>query len=155
MALDNVDKKDIYVAHHIGDPGQNCAQLMVVQCNPNFKECILANTKNLAGIKNADDKAYYVNQQVPEDRIADRKEVSHKIKRIKEGNVGKMPNLQTKFFFKNKKLHINGAVYQKQVNPPAVGELFVEKAEQDKTEKIKLWYLSLRRGRDQSSQLLQ
>ena len=134
-----VSLEEILVAHRIGaDIGKD--RLMVVRCTPGLKSRILANKKKLRSKVNANDQYYYVNAQIPESRVAERREIAHKIKEIKGSNEGKTPDQRTKFKLQGQKLIIGDQPMIKQVKPPAFEELFPDMAEQERMEKIKLWY---------------
>ena len=135
-----VKEGEIKKAHRIGPEEQNRSRLMVVSCAPELKDRVLTNSKVLSGKKNPLDRPYFVNQQLPEELIAQRKDVSHAIKKIRETNQGKPLNLKKKFNVKRRVLYVDGQPVKKVIYPPKVNDLFVQKGEQDKTTKLKLWF---------------
>ena len=133
------EDNDIIKAHRIGPENKN-GRMMVVKCSPTFKDQVLANTKVLAKQKNEHDQPFFVNQQLPEALIAEKREVALAIKKIKEQNAGKTPNLKKKYTVKKRVLYVDGNPVKKVVHPPTVEDLFVQKGEQDKTSKVKFWF---------------
>ena len=137
-----VETTQILIAHriYVTDQEKTTAPIMIVRCHPRLKANILANAKNLKDLKNDKGDAFYINQQVPEFIIAEKKELSHTIRKIKTANEGKPPNQKVKYSVKRKKLFINDVPVVKAVQPPTVAELFTDGGEQEKIEKIKLHF---------------
>ena len=131
---------DILDAHRVGTSDGSYQRLMVVRCVPRLKKSILANSNKLAKKTNSAGKAIYINQQMPEVQVANRKEISKNIKEIRSNNSGKPIKLRTQYYIKNRKLHVDGYPVEKNVLPPTVEELLPDEQEQEKMEKIKLWY---------------
>ena len=135
-----VEKEEIMMAHRIGGIDKDDCQQMLVQCTPLLRERILTSSKNLYKKMNAAEKPYFVNQQIPENVLAQKRENAYKIKKIKEENKNKPIKLRTPFKVKNNKLFVEGYPDDKLVVPPQFGDLFADTQEQDKMEKIKMWY---------------
>ena len=140
VMLLEVDEKDILVAHRTGAVRNGKPRLMVVKCMPNLKASILKNSKVLAKKINLLGDEYYINQQFPEAIVARRKENAYTIKKLKAQNKGKPAKLRTQFHIKNRQLFVDGYRQDKLIKPPCVTDLSVDLAEQEKMEKLKLWY---------------
>ena len=133
-----VDEDEILNAHRIGSVQNNKEAMMVVRCLPRLRDRALQNSKKLKDITNDNDNAYYINRQVPESHTAERKDINHTIKKVKETNKNKPPNLKQRYQVRKRTLFINDKPVFKQVRPPTVLELFPEKSEQERMNKIKL-----------------
>ena len=142
----DVEEKDILVAHRIG-PSPSLAstvshpRLMVVRCSPAAKQKMLDNSKKLAKKTNANGGSFYINQQIPESVMAEKKNIAHEIKRIRDGNKDLPLQQRTRYRVKNRVLYIEGKPVQKAIAPPSIRDMIPDTiAEQEKMEKIKLWY---------------
>ena len=131
---------EVMDVHRIGGLGKDNNRQMVVRCTPKMKQRVLANANKLAKKSNRNGKPMYINPQVPEAFIAQRKENSKRIRSIKVENSGKPFKLRTKYFVKNKVLHVDGYPVEKPIQPPTIEEILPDEQEQDKMEKVKLWY---------------
>ena len=135
-----IEEDGILVAHRIGKLDQTKGQQMIARCTPRLRDKILQNSKNLAKKVNINDQPMYVNLQVPENMVAERRENSAQIKKIKETNIGKPFKLRTSYHFQNRKMFVDGYPLQKLVKSPQLDDLLPEVQEQEKMEKLKFWY---------------
>ena len=132
----HVAEEEILVAHQLGDNKSP----IVVKCHPKLTQRALKNTKNLKDLQNAEDKPCYVNRQVPEHVLAKKKNISHAIRKVKVQNAGKPIGQRPKIALKKNKLFVNDNLVESAIQPPEVKDLFPDKTEQDKMNKIKLIY---------------
>ena len=140
MELD-VKDTDILVAHRLETTDSNKVPLVIIRCHPHFRNIVLNNTKILKDKLNAEEKPFYINKQVPEEFIAKRKENSHTIKKLIDSNKSKPQGQKARYPIKKRNLFINDTPVSKPVAPPSFAELFADKPEQEKMNKIKLCYV--------------
>ena len=88
---------------------------MLVQCKSSLRQRICKYTKNLQGVRNKINEFYYVNQHLPEQLAAERKEVNEKIKKIKDQNKGLSAENKIRFMVKNCQPYINNELQKKAV----------------------------------------
>ena len=100
----------------------------------------MENSKNLKGKENENGRQFYVNQQVPEHIIANKKKISHEIQKIKAVNFNKPQGQKVKYVVKKNKLYTDGVPVAKPITSPSVDELFVEEVEQERMDKLKMYY---------------
>lgn len=137
----NVLQNDIKVAHRLGFFNPKAKQvrprLMVVKVTRSLKEKILQNKAKLKGKYNFQGDQYYVNIQLPEAMMAEKKALSYEVNRLKKFN-----DLQAKeedkisFNIKGKQLFVENELHVQNVFPPRPLELFVSKSEQQKMDKM-------------------
>ena len=134
-----VNEGEILIAHRLNsNPESKFPPIMVVKCLPKLHDRILNNSKVLKDVLNDDEQSYFVNKQVPENISAERKEIAHAIKKVKVFNKNKTPQQKLKYKVQKRKLLINDTPVKKDIHAPTVAEIFPEKIEQDKMDKIKL-----------------
>ena len=125
-----VQENEILAAHRIGHADSNADRLFVVRCTPELKSKLMENKNNLKDKTNAKGKHFYVNTQVPELVAAEKREITHRIRQVKDEKDGKLTGMKTRFKVMNQKLYLNDVPVTKNVLPPSVEELFPEAAEQ-------------------------
>ena len=135
-----IKKKDILVAHRTGVSNKYGERLMVVRCMPKLKDLLLQNSKKLATKVNKHNRKYYVNPQVPEHILAEKKERSYQIQQVEETNKTLADDMKLRYSIKNRVLYVNDTPQNKTVYPPTFGDILPEYQEQEKMERIKLWY---------------
>ena len=132
--------QQILVAHRIGEKTSSRDRPMVVRCHPKLRQKVLNKKKTLNKKTNSKGRPYYVNQQVPEALVAQQKELTYNIGKIKRANSKKAEQLRDTFKVKQGKLVVNGEPFEKVVKTPKVSELFAGKVEQDKMDRVKFWF---------------
>ena len=133
----DVEDSEIMVAHRKGSPIPDVDQPMLVQCQLPLKNRIFANVKYLAEKVNGHGDKYYVNKQLPEEVIEQSKELRQTIRDQKEKDKGLPPKDRSKIEVKNKAVYIDWKKVEKQLLPPQPMELFADRAEREKRDKIK------------------
>ena len=136
----DIEKDDILVAHRVGPINKFGERLMVVRCTQKLKDKMLSNAKNLSTKVNSQKRKFFVNSQVPESVLADKKMKAHQIKMTKEQNKSLPDTMKHQFYVKNKILYIDEVPQTKTVATPSFSDLIPDQQEQEKMEKIKLWY---------------
>ena len=139
MQLEAADQ-DIYDTYRMGDQQEGKTKVMFIKCHPKLRQKILSKTKLLKGKHNSKGQAFFVNQQVPETIAAEKHEMSYAIKTVRDNNSGKTPDQRSKYRIKNRILYVDDNPQMKPVSPPTVSKLFVQKGEQEKTDKVKFCF---------------
>lgn len=131
---------DIYTVYRMGPyvQGQTRPRPIILKSGYDLRQYILGNKSALQGT------SYFVATQVPEALLADKKAVNYQIKLIKERNQTLEENEKIGFKVRNKKLYVNGHQVAQKVTTPAPIELFVNDEEQEKMDKLKLYYSDLK-----------
>ena len=110
-----------------------------VQVHPDLRELIFANVGKLKGKKNERKRSYNISKQLPEQWMEERRQLNAEVQKVKKANEQKGEDQQKDdITVKNRILYVN-RVPQKKVPFPAPGpvDLFPDKTEQDKLDKIK------------------
>ena len=139
----DVTEEEIYVAHRIGKLRQNQEEqkyprLMIIRCKQQLKNRILKNAKNLKDKTNVNGDYFYVNKQLPDQIMEENREIREIVRDQKIREQGLNYKDRSKIEVKDKQVYINGEVVKKYITPVEVNDLFPEKAEREKQEKIKL-----------------
>ena len=136
----DADESEIYVAHRVGKfyKDQKYPRLLVVRCTPALKERVLENVTVLKDKTNSEGNAYYMNKQLPEKILEQNREIRQTIKTTKEKESTLPVKDRTKIEVRNKTLFLNGSPVKKELPAPEPIDLFPEKPEKDKIEKMKL-----------------
>ena len=138
-----IKEHEILNAHTMGADGK----LLVIKCVPKLRVRIMQKKSKLSKKNNSKGKPYFVNVQVPEAVVAAQKELSQEIKKIKVQNNGKPEGAKIKYQVKGGELFVDGKKKVKQTAPPEFLDLFVDEAEQDKIDKIKITYSEPKRDK--------
>ena len=132
-----VDENEILVAHRRGPPLQDKPRPILVRCQLSLKERILSNAKNLKDKTNENGDSFYISRQLPEEAIEVNREIRETIREHKEKEKGLPIRERSKIEVKNKRVLIDGIAVEKQVLSPQPIELFADRAEREKRDKIK------------------
>lgn len=130
------DQKELKVAHRIGPFARDNTRLMVAKVNTRLKELILANTTILRDKRNNKGNSYFVNLQMPDAILAEKRALQYEVKKIKDFNEDKPKEQKIKFAVRNKQLYINDELQEQQVVVPQPLDLFVDRKEQEKMDEI-------------------
>lgn len=131
-----VEQSELVLAHRIGAPRPGITRAMVVKVTTALKFRILANKNKLKDKTNRFGEFFFVNQQLPEAIMAQKRAVQYEIKHIKNFNEGKPKAQKKTFAVKNKQLFVNDELYEQQVTAPSPLDLFVGPAEQKLLDRI-------------------
>ena len=118
------------ILHRVGRPANNVSKLMVIRCQPDLKEQILQNVRNLRGVKNDQGQFYYVNKQLPEAFMERNCEIRQTIKDIKRKEEHLPVREHTKIEVHSGALYLNNEKVKKKIQHPTTQRLFPSK--QDK-----------------------
>lgn len=138
-----VSPQEIKVAHRLGfhAPGlkNTKPRLMVVRVSRALRERILQNKSRLKDKLNAEGNQYFINLQVPEAMMAEKKALSYEVNRIKKYNE-KQHKKEDKINYtvKGKQLYVEKELHIQNVFPPRPLELFVSPEEQERMDDIEL-----------------
>ena len=110
---------------------------MLARCHLNLKERVFQNIKNLKEKANENNEKYMVNKQLPEAYVERNREVREVIHTQKDRDRGLAIRDKGKIDVQNGKVLIDGEVVQKHLLPPQPIELFVDKTEREKINRIK------------------
>ena len=133
-------KSQVISARRIGFPTMNKPRLMVAELHPDLKQLILSNVKALKGVHNENGKPYSIFKQLLDQWAEERRQVQEAVKKARNEN-DKKPETQEKDIIEVKKgkLYINKKEQKLQtLRAPRAADVFVDKQEQDKIDKIKM-----------------
>ena len=138
IEIDVMDE-EILVTHRKGTKAENSDinRQMLIRCQPQLKEWILQNKENLKDKRNGNDEKFFVFKQLPDAYMEQECENREIIKNQKDRDQGLQPSDKSKIEEKNKSVYIDGQIVEKQLLPPEPMELFVDKTEKDKMDRIK------------------
>ena len=136
-----VDDSQILSARRIGLASTNptIPRQMVTTLQPELRELVMKNLKNLKGKKNIDRRSYRVSKQIPEQWVEENRKLKAEVTRVKQVNRDKDEREEKdKIEVKNRNFFINNKLQKKvQLKAPSAIDVFPEKGEQDKLDKIK------------------
>ena len=111
---------------------------MLVRCKFHLKQRILKNAKNLKDKTNTRGDFYYINKQLPDQLAEQNREIRDTVRYYREKNEKLHKRDQAKIEVKNRTVIVNGEPIVKEVLPVEVDDLFPDKQEMDKQDKLKL-----------------
>ena len=132
----------IISARRIGGyiPGKpELPRAMLTQIKPDLRDSILSNLKKLKGKKNTRGRGYRIARQLPDEWNEERRKLDEQVQKARKDNDAK-PDTEQKDIIEVKKrtLYINKAPQKKyQLTVPGPADLFPDKQEQEKLDKIK------------------
>lgn len=134
--LIKVEVNEIKVAHRLGyhnsESSQTKPRLMVVKVSQSLKQRIFQNKHQLKGKYNAAGSQFFVNLQIPEAHMAEKKALAYEVNRIKKFNeFQRNKEDKIKFEVKGKQLYVEQELHVQNVFPPRPLELFVSPEEQE------------------------
>ena len=137
----DVEDNEIIVAHRIGQYRWNATKprLMLVRCVEQLKERIFKNVKNLKDKKDSTGNPFYVNKQLPDELAEQNRAIRQTIKEQKDKEDGLSAHDKTKIEVKNRKVYFDGEEVIQHLKPVTCVEMFPDKPEREKQEKIKLY----------------
>ena len=149
-----VNFDQIQAAHRLGRTmiHKDRPRYMVVRLHPELKDLILSKKKTLKGKKNSQQRFYSIKTQIPDEWEQQRKELNKAIQKAYEENENKDETQEPdRIEVKNRTLYVNKVPHKKtMLLPPKVSEIFPERPEQDKINRMKL-YTSTRKEENGSS----
>ena len=136
----DAQEEEIYVAHRIGQKTQATKRprTMLVRCKEALENRIFKNVSNLKDKTNEQNDYYFINKQLPEQLAEQNRELRDNVKQQKIKDKELPPKERSKIEVKNKTVFIDGQPCQKLIHPVEINELFPEKLEKDKQDRIKL-----------------
>lgn len=96
---------------------------LLVKCSPAMRRKIFQYVGNLKGLKNEQDRYYFVNQQLSEALAAEQRQFRIQIRKIKEKNESFPPKEQVSVSIKQHQLFVNNGKQKKQVFPPSISDV--------------------------------
>ena len=131
----------IKVAHRIGlQQYPKVPRLMVVKLDNDLKDSVLKKKPELKEKTNEFGKGFYISKQIPDEWAEQQRELNESIRKAKAVNDSKEDGAEKDSIqVKNRNLYINKEPQKKLLAVPKPAELFVEKAEQDKIDRMKLY----------------
>ena len=109
---------------------------MLAHCTFALKERIFKNVKNLKEKVDANNQPYYINKQLPEMLAERNREIRQVITEQKKKEEGISPRDRSKIEVRNRKVYIDEVEVVKYLKPVSCVELFPDKAERDKQDKM-------------------
>ena len=137
----DVDSSEIYIAHRVGnikDQRNNKPRLMLIKCKSALKQRILRNAKNLKDKQNEQGDYFYINKQLPDQIAEQNREVREQVKAQKVKDSSLPASDRSQILIKNNTVYVDGQPIEKQLKEIEVNDLFPDKIESGKQEKLKL-----------------
>ena len=134
----DAEPSEIFVAHRVGQQRENQNRIMLVRCNENLKNRIFCNIKNLKDKTNEKDEYYYINKQLPDQLAKQNREIHGIVKQQRDRNNDLPPKDRSKIEVKNRTVLLDGEPHQKMLQPVEINELFPDKTEKEKQDRIKV-----------------
>ena len=136
------DPDHIYTAKRLGRgmPGKPEIPFpMLIHVHPTLRETIMSNLKNLKGKLNDREKPYRILKRLPEEWAEEKRKLQAEFQRVKKINDAKTDAEQKDDIqIKGRQLMVNKKVQKMQyLQAPKASDVFVDKNEQDKLEKLK------------------
>ena len=137
-----VAQQHIFTARRMGSgvPGKpDIPRPMLVHVHPTLRELIFSNLQNLKGKLNDRQKPYCISKQLPEQWIEEKRQLNSSFQKAKKINENKKDGEQKdEIQIKGRTLYINKVPQKKTfLLAPKPADLFVDRNEQDKLDKIK------------------
>ena len=136
------DMKDLKIVHRMGSQHNiNNPRIMVAKCTHDLKEKIFKKKSALKDQTNEMGKGYFISKQIPDEWAEEQRDLREAIKKAKQVNATKEQEGMEKDVIqvKNRILYINKEPQRKLLAVPKPAELFVEKTEQDKIDRMKFY----------------
>ena len=138
----DVDNREIQTAYRMGkqasDEKYRKNRTMLVVCEPDLKERVFKNIKNLKDKKNGKNETYYVNKQLPEALIERNRKNREIIKAVKEKEKALPVDDRTEIELKNKTVFLDGVPAPEYLPKVEIEEMFPTPEEKNKQDKIQL-----------------
>ena len=123
------------MAHRLGKYDGK-ARNIVVKLDPELKSKLFENKKKLAEKCNEADKKFFVNTQLPDQWVAERRERRQQIREVQE--TARKEKQAVNIEVHNRQVHVNNHPDKKYLQVPRPKELFVDTHEQEKIDKINM-----------------
>ena len=136
-----VNRAHIISARRIGIPAKpDQPRLMAIELNPSLRDLILSNLTSLKVKLNQFKRSYNISKQLPDQWSEERRQLREAVDRAKKINAAKSDAEEKDVIEVRKgKLYVNRIEQKIQTLPaPKVQHMFVDKAEQDKIDRIKV-----------------
>ena len=123
------ESEEVKVAHRLGPKPMNLvgrkprSRPIVVRCAKSLRDSVFKYTSNLKGEKNENDEYFYVDPQLPEEKVAERKIVQNEIRKIKKYNENKDEAVKIKYEMSEGNLYINKERFRQVFTAPTVTEM--------------------------------
>ena len=134
------NEEEILVAYRLGKLPKNGKKprMMMVRCVQPLKERVMSNVANLKDKENSQGEGYYVNKQLPEKMMEQKREIRDTVKEVKTREAHLPAKEKTKVEVKNKVVYLDGEPVKKHIVPPQPLDLFPDITEKEKRDKIKM-----------------
>lgn len=127
-----VDTSEIKFAYRQGKFTQGKTRVMITKVSRDLKEFILSKKGRLRQLQQDTGEAYYVNIQLPEAIVAERKALQYELQRIKKFNKTQQQDEdKLQYHVKSNQLYVENQLQEQEVFPPRPTELFTSPKEQE------------------------
>ena len=137
MELQDVDPDDVIVAHRGGTPKNQYDRPMIVRCSYPLRERVLKNSSKLKVKENSKGNTYYVNQQLPDVLQEKNRQNRETIKKIRTQEATLPQREKSRIEIKEGKVLVDGIQRKSHLLPIEPLDLFPDKAEREKWNRIK------------------
>lgn len=133
----NLDIEDIWKAHRLGPFKQNKVRPMIVKLAYNAKDLVLENMHRLKGLKNQNtQQSYFINEQIPEGCTELKKQMSARLKTLKEKNDAKPRDQRSVIQAVGSNILVDGELDKSEVSTPQPSQLFLDAESQAQIDEI-------------------
>lgn len=137
LQCDEIAVDDIWKAHRLGPQKRDKMRPMAIKVSYRAKEFIMENVSKLKGKRNSKEQAYFVSEQIPEGVVENRKQLSQRLKLLRESNEKKPIDERQNIRINNDKITIDDVLYEEEVMVPKPIDLFLQPKEQEIVNQLK------------------
>ena len=136
----DAEEHEIFVAHRTGKhkDDQKRPRLIVARLKYELKERIFENIKNLKGKTNSKNAKYYINKQLPDSIIEQKRKIKQQIQAQKAKDKHLPIQQRSDIEVKHSVVLIDGTPAKDPMPPIEIDDMYPDKAEKEKQNKVKL-----------------
>lgn len=128
----HIDPQEIKFAYRQGRFSQGKNRPIIVKVARNLKERILSKKTKLRDIQKSTGESFYINVQMPDAMVAEKKAIQYEVKRIQKFNeIQNNEQDKLQYYIKSNQLFIEDQLHEQEIFPPRPTELFVTPKEQE------------------------
>lgn len=129
--------EDVWKAHRSGPFREGKVKPLIVKLSYSAKELIMEHLSSLKGLKNPlMQQTYFISEQIPEAITETKKQVSSRLKNLKEVNDMKPKEERKKIYVVNNNILVDGEVVPPEITSPQPSDLFLNAEAQRQVDAI-------------------
>lgn len=126
----DIHSNDIWKAHRSGQRRVGAVRPMIIKVAYHVKESIMENVGKLKGLTNrTTGKPLFISEQVPEGVVETKKQISSRLKVLRDQNEELPPERKKKITVQNDKIVVNGDIDTPEITTPQPSDLFMSQEE--------------------------